>query len=256
MHNEILKIGPVTIHGYGLMIGIGILAAFYMADKRAKAKGLDPDVIFNMGFVSAILGFVSAKLFYVILEIPSIIKSGNIWPALSGNGFIVYGGIIGGVLTAMGYARIKKVPFLKYFDLAAPSIAIAQAFGRIGCLLAGCCYGRETDLPIGIIFSDSDFAPNHVRLLPTQIMSSLGNFVITLVLIWYARKERQAGRVGGLYILLYAVGRFVMEFFRNDYRGSLGPLSTSQVIAILMLIPGVVLFLGKVRSSKSGDEIE
>lgn len=243
MYNEILKIGPVTIYGYGLMIGIGLLAAFFMADKRAKAKGLDPDHIFNMGFISAILGFVGAKLLFLLLDLPVIIQSGNFWAYLTGNGFIVYGGIISGVLTAVVYSRIKKVAFLKYFDLAAPSISVAQAFGRLGCFLAGCCYGRETDLPIGITFRHSNYAPNNVSLIPTQIISSLGNFGITLILILYARKERPAGKVGGLYIILYAVGRFAVEFLRNDYRGSIGPLSTSQFIAVLMLIPGLLLFL-------------
>ena len=234
------------------MIGIGVLAAFLMADKRAKAKGLDADHIFNMGFISAVLGFAGAKLLFVIMELPTVIKSGNFWAALSGNGFIVYGGIIAGVLTAVVYSRVKKVPFLRYFDLAAPSIAIAQAFGRIGCLLAGCCYGRETDLPLGITFRHSSYAPNNVSLIPTQIISSLGNFGITLILILYARKKRPAGKVGGLYLILYAVGRFVVEFLRNDYRGSIGPLSTSQFIALLMLIPGLLLFWQPGVGKKAG----
>ncbi len=242
MYNEILKLGPVTIHGYGLMIGIGVLAAFLMADRRAKSKGLNADLIFNMGIISLILGFVSAKLLFVILDFKAIITSAHPWQALAGTGFVVYGGIIGGVLTALVYCKIKKAVFLEYFDLAAPSIAIAQGFGRVGCLLAGCCYGRETDSPLGIIFHNSDFAPNGVKLVPTQIMSSLGDFAIALILIWYAGKRREAGRVGGLYIILYAIGRFVIEVFRNDFRGSFGPLSTSQLIAIIMLVPGILLY--------------
>lgn len=243
MHNEILKIGPVTIYGYGLMIGLGVLAAFFMADKRTKRKGLDADFIFYLGIVSLIMGFVCAKLLFVILDFKTIINSPQPLQALAGTGFIVYGGIIGGVLTAMVYCRIKKAPFLRYFDLAAPSISIAQGFGRIGCLLAGCCYGRETDSPLGIIFHNSDFAPNGVRLIPTQILSSAGDFLITIILLLFARKERAAGRVGGLYIILYAAGRFIIEYFRNDYRGSFGPLSTSQLIAIIVLIPGILLFI-------------
>ncbi len=242
MYNEILKLGPITIHGYGLMIGLGVLAAFWMVDKRAKNKGLNADIMFNMGIISLILGFVSAKLLFVLLDIKDIITSANPWQALAGTGFVVYGGIIGGVLTALAYSKIKKIEFLRYFDLAAPSISIAQGFGRLGCLLAGCCYGRETDSPLGIIFHNSDFAPNGVKLVPTQIISSVGDFAITLILIWYARKQREAGRVGGLYIILYAIGRFILEYFRNDYRGAFGPLSTSQLIALIMLIPGILLY--------------
>jgi phosphatidylglycerol:prolipoprotein diacylglycerol transferase len=241
VHNELLNIGPFTVTGYGLMIAIGIMSCLIMADRRARKKGLDPDFIFYLGIFSIFIGFVSAKLLFVILAFDDIINSANPWQALSGTGFVVYGGIIGGVLAAMIGCRIKKVSFLPYFDLAAPSIAVAQAFGRIGCFLAGCCYGRETDSPLGIIFHSSDFAPNDVRLIPTQLISSLGNFAIMTILLIFAKKERKPGQVGGLYLIMYAVGRFIIEFFRNDYRGSFGVLSTSQLIAIIMLIPGIWL---------------
>ncbi|MCL2254206.1 MAG: prolipoprotein diacylglyceryl transferase [Lachnospiraceae bacterium] len=244
MYNELLKIGPVTLHGYGLMIGIGIFVCFSMADRRAKKLGLDPDVIFNVGFISVIFGFISSKLFFLMLSLPDIIRNGGFWKALSGNGFIVYGGLTGGVITAIIYLRIKKIPFLPYFDLAAPSMVVAQAIGRLGCFLAGCCYGRETDSRFGIMFQNSSSAPNGVNLIPTQLISSFGDFVIMFVLLWYAKKKPKAGRVGALYIILYAVGRFFVEMLRNDYRGALGVLSTSQLISILMLIPGIWLFVG------------
>lgn len=252
MYNEILKLGPVTIYGYGLMIGIGVLAALMMADKRARRKGMDADLIFSGGVLSLFAGLAGAKLFYVILDWKQIIADENPLQAIvTGNGFVVYGGIITGVLTAMIYFRKKKIAFLPYFDLAAPSIAIAQGFGRLGCLLAGCCYGKETNSVLGIVFRHSAYAPNDVRLVPTQIISSLGNFSIMLILLVFARKEREAGKVGGLYLLLYAVGRFFIEFYRNDNRGFFGPLSSSQMIALVMLVPGVLLFFWPEWKKKS-----
>lgn len=241
---ELFSIGPFVVRGYGFMVAIGVLACFAMANYRAGKYGLNKDVIFDVGFISTIIGFISSKLFYMILSIPEIIRNGNFWRHLTGPGYIVYFGLIGGVLTAVLYMRIKKLPFLPYFDLAAPSMAIAQAIGRLGCLMAGCCYGLPTESRFNIVFQNAAAsAPKGVSLIPTQIISSLGNFLIMFTLLIYARRKPKAGRVGALYIILYAVGRFFVEFIRNDYRGAIGPLSMSQLISIVMLIPGIWLFI-------------
>lgn len=240
MYNEIVEIGPVTIHGYGLMIGIGVLCALLVATKRAKNNDLDANIVYGLGIVALVSGFIGAKLLYCIVEITSLLN--NPMRILSGSGFVVYGGIIGGILAVMIYCKLKRVSFLQYFDLTMPSVALAQGFGRIGCFLAGCCYGSETDCAVGIVFHNSSFAPNGVKLIPTQLFSSAGSFLIAIVLIMYAKKGRNAGKVGALYLILYSIGRFIIEFFRNDYRGSLGVLSTSQVISLIILAIGIVMF--------------
>lgn len=242
MYNDIFSIGPITIHGYGLMIGIGILAAIFLGERRATKQGLSPDMIYNLAFVCLLSGFFGAKLLYCIVEFKTIIE--NPISILTGNGFVVYGGIIGGVLGVILYCRIKKLPFLRYFDLMVPSVALAQGFGRLGCLLAGCCYGRETNSILGITFHNSQFAPNGIKLIPTQILSSGGDFLIAILLIIFARKEKIPGRVGALYFMMYSVGRFIIEIFRNDYRGNIGGLlSTSQFIAILMFAIGCFIWI-------------
>lgn len=240
MFNEIFKIGPVTIHGYGLMIGIGILCALLVADKRAKSKGLNASVIYSLGISALIVGFVCAKLLYCIIDIREFIN--NPMEVLSGNGFVVYGGLIGGLVAAKISCKFKEVSFLQYFDLAAPSIALAQGFGRVGCFLAGCCYGRETVSRIGIVFHNSLFAPNDIALIPTQLFSSAGNFLIAIILLLYSRKEPKTGKTGALYLVLYSAGRFAIEFFRDDYRGNVGILSTSQFISLVVFIVGMALF--------------
>ncbi|MFZ5353138.1 MAG: prolipoprotein diacylglyceryl transferase [Bacillota bacterium] len=245
MYNDILKLGPITIHGYGLMIAIGVAFALLMAVKRAKKYDLDEDIIYGLGIVTLISGVAGAKLLYCIVEIKSIIADPSL--ILSSGGFVIYGGIIGGVAAAILYCRFKKVSFMQYFNLAAPSVALAQGFGRIGCFLAGCCYGRETDSICGIAFHNSPYAPNGVKLIPTQLFSSAGSFLIAAVLIIYARKTSNKGNIGALYLVLYSVGRFIIEFFRNDHRGSIGILSTSQFISIILLIIGIALILLKDR---------
>lgn len=241
MYNDLFSIGPVTIHGYGLMIGIGIVLAFIAGTYLAKKKGIDADELFNLTTMSVIGGFACAKVLFCIVEWDSFVK--NPLGTLGSSGFVVYGGIIGGILLCALYCKIKKLPFWKYFDTVLPAVAIAQGFGRIGCFLAGCCYGRETDSFVGIAFHNSKFAPNDVKLIPTQLFSSAGCFIMAAVLFAYSRKERKDARTGALYLIMYSIGRSVIEYFRNDYRGAIGILSTSQFISIFILIAGIILFV-------------
>ena len=162
---------------------------------------------------------------------------------LGSDGIVVYGGIIGATLIACLYCRIRHIPFFRYFDVVLPSVAIAQGFGRIGCFLAGCCYGKETDSFIGVVFHNSDYAPNNVALYPTQLFSSAGCFLMAALLFLYLKKDRKPGSAGSLYLIMYSIGRSIIEFFRNDYRGEVGVLSTSQFISIFILIIGIVLFI-------------
>lgn len=115
---------------------------------------------------------------------------------IGSEGFVVYGGIIGGILVGWLYCTIKKLKFLTYFDLMMPSIALAQGFGRIGCLLAGCCYGKETTGSLAITFTDSAFAPNHVPLIPTQIYSSILDFAHFFLLLYVAKHKKADGSGG------------------------------------------------------------
>ena len=246
MKNDLFSIGPFTVHGYGLMIAIGVLSAYYMVEYRAKKKQMDWEKVFPLTVWSVLGGFLGSKILYLLTRLPDILAN----PALLGSsikdGFVVYGGIIGGILTAWIYCKCTKWNFWKIFDIAMPAVAMAQGFGRIGCLLAGCCYGIELDPanPIGIVFHNSAYAPNDVALLPTQIISSVLDFLHFFILLYFVKKwKKHDGQVTGLFFMLYSAGRFVLEYFRGDLeRGSVGVLSTSQFIAIFMFVFGAVFF--------------
>lgn len=251
MHNDIITIGKFTIHGYGLMIGIGFAAAYLMTEYRAKKRDMNTDMVYILFFSSLIFGLLGAKVCYYLTILDKILKD----PAfLLEEGFVVYGGIIGGVLAGYIACRIKKENFWKFFDLVAPSIALAQGFGRIGCLLAGCCYGKEAASALSITFQNSDFAPNGVALIPTQIYSSLLDFLNCFVLCLIARHTKKDRVVAGCYLIFYSIGRFILEFFRGDLeRGSIGILSTSQFISIFILAAGLLLLVwasGKLTREK------
>lgn len=242
MYNDIFTIGPITIHGYGLMIGIGVIVALLVGDFRAGRKGLNGELIYGLTITTVVLGFLAAKILYIITEWQDFVK--NPVAFLTGNGFVVFGGIIGGALTIWVYCKCKKMDFLSYLDLMVPSVALAQGFGRIGCFLAGCCYGKETDSFFGITFTHSDFAPNNVKLFPSQLVMSAGDFIIAAILLLYAKKDRSKGKISALYLTLYSAGRFLVEFTRNDDRGFVGALSTSQFIGIFIFIIGAAAFFG------------
>lgn len=257
MKNELLKIGPFTLYGYGLMIGIGILAAYFTAEYRAQKKGLDKEQIFSLTLWCLVGGILGAKLLFIITQIKDIINNPKTLWDMS-NGFVVYGGIIGGILVGYLFCKRKKLDFVKYFDLTMPSIALAQGFGRIGCFLAGCCYGVPTNSHFGIIFPHSGFAPSGVRLVPTQPISSALNFLNFFALIFLAKRLKADGQIAGFYLVFYSVGRFIIEFYRGDLiRGTVGILSTSQFISIFLFIIGIVIVVfSGVREKKKEKECD
>ena len=254
MKNDLFSIGSFTINGYGLIIGIGFLAAYLLCDYRAKKKGLDPDHVFGLAVWVIIIGLGGAKLLYYITTIDDIIRNPKLLLDIA-NGFVVYGGIIGGIFGGYVYCRKNKLDFLKYADLILPAVALAQGFGRIGCFLAGCCYGMETEGAFAVVFRNSAYAPNHVRLLPTQLMSSGLNFLHFFVLLWLSGRVKKDGQVAAVYLILYSMGRFVMEFFRGDLiRGTVGSLTTSQFISLFAAAAGVIMLAAGMRAPKAADK--
>lgn len=242
----LFNIGPIPVHGYGLMIGIGIVAAMILIMTRAKGAGLDGDKAWKIVMWSTIVGFAGGKAMYMLVEHEQLIK--DPLSVIGSSGFVVYGGIIAGLLFCLWYCKRSKVSFLRYIDLFLPGLSVGQGFGRLGCLMAGCCYGREAHVhEWGIIFPHGCLAPAGVELVPTQVYSSIGNFGIAaaLLIVDYAtrKRTRTPGTLLGLYLILYGVGRFIIEMFRNDVRGSIGILSTSQFISIFMVAAAIVIFI-------------
>ena len=257
MRPVLFKIGKLSIPGYGFMIAIGFVAAIIVGEYRAKKKGLDSEAIIDLAIIAILTGFLGAKILYILISFREFLESPGDF--LKTSGFVVYGGIISGVLCCMLYCRIKKLKFLDYFDIVMPEVAIAQGFGRIGCFLAGCCYGRHTDTLWGVVFPADSMAPSGVKLIPTQLISAAGDFIIAAVLIIVAdvlavKLKRGLGKVSGdigcLHVWMYGTGRFLVEYLRDDFRGFIGPFSTSQFISILAVAGAAVLFYVNRRFKK------
>ncbi len=246
MYPILLEIGPVKIFTYGLLVATGFFTAILLASKQGEKEGMDPQVIMDLCFYILLSAIVGARVLYVIVEYKYFVDRPldilKVWKG----GLVFYGGLVLAIVVAMRMAKVKGLPIWKTADILAPSIAIGQAIGRWGCLFAGCCYGAQTDLPWGITFTDpKSLAPLNVSLHPTQIYLSLNAILIFSILVWLRKRKTFDGQIFCMYGILYSIGRFIIEYFRNDDRGYAveGMLSTSQFIGIFALLVSIFMFL-------------
>ena len=242
MHNDILSLGSYTIHGYGLMIGLGVLFGYFDAMHRAKRVGtaVEEKHVLPALLWSILFGLIGAKLLYWLTIAGKIAEDPHAMLENFTSGFVIYGALLGAFAAVSVYSRRHRLNYLPNLDIVFPSVALGQGFGRIGCLLAGCCYGRETSGWFAVTFQDSQFAPNGVPLVPTQLLSSALDFLNYFSLCTIYKRSKRPGTVTACYILFYSVGRFILEFFRGDLqRGAVGALSTSQFISLFVASFGV-----------------
>lgn len=240
------------IYGYGFMIAIGILLAIMLFIKKIKSKGYNEDKAYNMIFISVISGILGGKILYIITDFKYVMENPKIIIENFGYGFVIYGAIIAGILVIYLYCRKERWNALEIFDFVAPAVALAQGFGRIGCLLAGCCYGAITSSSFYLVFPEGSLAPTGIHLHPTQIYSAIFDFTLAIFLLWYQKnKAKVNGEIFSLYLIIYSIGRIIIEFLRNDPRGEVGILTTSQFISIFILISGVIILKQRHRKREN-----
>ncbi len=242
MRVDLVSIGNFTIHTYGLLIAIGVILGVSIAMRRAQYKGLNNEEVLNICIICVVLGFVGAKLLFVFENFQAFLDEPM--SVLGSSGFVVYGGLVFGLFCVFVYCKcIKKLSFLRYIDLIFPSVSFAQAFGRLGCFFAGCCYGKETDAWWGVTFPAGSFAPAGVALIPTQLISSAGDFLICLFLLKFSQSAKKVGDVAAMYLLLYGIGRFSVEFLRQNEQGGFAMFTTAQLFSIVFVVVSLLLFI-------------
>lgn len=247
MHNDLFSIGGLTVHGYGLCIGLGIAAALLLIWRRAEERRLDVKTVNTLVLLILAAGFAGAKIFFLFAHWSEF--RANPPGVLGSEGFVVYGGIVCGLGAAYLYCRKRSLPFLRWADCFVPGVALAQGFGRIGCFLAGCCFGKPTDSIFGVVFPAGSAAPAGVPLWPVQLFSAAGDLLLAGTLLLLEKKRRGDGLLTGAYLLLYSVGRFLIEFLRADPRGAVGIFSTSQFIALFAAAAAAVILLLRKRGT-------
>ncbi len=217
MYPVLLKLGPITIRLYGVMIATAFLIAIYLAKNETRRKGLGSECMIDFASLAIISGILGARLYYVILHIDCFLEHPldivKIWQG----GLAFHGGILGGFLAGIWFTKRRGIPFWKFADAGAPAIILAQAIGRVGCFLNGCCFGKETTLPWAVIFRNpQSMAPVNVPLHPTQLYEIVGNLSIFLLLYRLRMKKMADGSIFLLYAIMYSVLRSGIEFFRAD----------------------------------------
>ena len=246
---KLFSIGPINVYGYGAMIALGVICAMFILWKRAPRIGLNSDQMTGALLLLLITGFLGAKLLYCIAHFADF--KADPLGTLGSEGFVIYGGILVGIAAAYFWSRKKHIAFVDFLDTVFPAVAIAQGFGRIGCFLAGCCYGLPTDSFLGVVFPEGCGAPAGIPLWPVQLFSSGYDFLLGILILVWERKKEKRGRNLLIYLYGYSIGRFVIEYFRNDTRGQVGFLSTSQFISVLVFIFAVVLTVSLRKKAKA-----
>jgi len=254
MYPKLLELGPITLYTYGVLLAAAYLAGLKLAMSRAKTRGLDSTRVLDLGIYIIISALVGAKLLLLVTDFGAYTSNPRELLTLARVGGVFYGGLILAVLVSLWYMRRHRMPLWPTCDAFAPGIALGHAIGRLGCFLAGCCYGRPTDAPWGVIFTDAFTSsyvgtPLHVALHPVQLYESAAEIVILALLLLLERRSRGfAGRTFWTYVLLYGVVRFGLEFFRGDERGAVLGLSTSQFISVVLVVLATAVFLRLRRS--------
>lgn len=250
MFNDWFSIGPLTVHGYGVMIAVGILAASWLATKLCKEYKLDYENIDSFIIFVIVIGYAFSKLTYCLTVFDQFLS--DPLSVLGSGGWVVYGGILGGLLAALIWCKWKKWKFMDYFQVLMPCVSLAQGFGRIGCFFAGCCGGAVTNAWYGIQFPATSLAWNTTqKIIPTQLLSSAGDFLIFAFLMYNLKKGKHPEDTGAWYLILYSVGRFLIEFLRGDLiRGGIGPFSTSQFISLFVVVLGAYMIWNRQRKEE------
>lgn len=243
-----LQFGPFTLHSYGFFVAAGFLLGIGWSMREARARGLNPDLLSDLGFYVILGAIIGARVLY------ALINPGYFWNnpgeiLMFWKGGLVYsGGAILAAITAWAWLRFKKQDPWVWMDTLAPGIGLGEAVGRIGCLAAGCCYGAVCDLPWAMTFFHSEsLAPLHVPLHPTQLYHSLAGLVCFGATVALKTRLRHTGQLMGIFLILFGAFRFVIELFRSDYRGDFGPISVTQLIAMAGIGLGIFIILHRRR---------
>src|SRR6266498_1126835 len=249
MYPRLLELGPITVYTYGVLLAAAYLLGLQLARDRAKNRGLDANRVLDLGIYIIISALLGAKLLLLITDFKSFTADPRELLTLARSGGVFYGGLIVAVVVALWYIRRVGLPLWTTCDVFAPGIALGHVVGRFGCLFAGCCYGKPTTKPWGMTFTDPFAAANvgtplGVPLHPTQLYEAAAEFLILMLLLATERRGKPfPGRTFWLYMLLYAISRFIIEFYRGDDRGTVGMFSTSQFISLVLAPLAIVMLV-------------
>ena len=244
MYPILLDLGFFELRSYGVIVVLSFLAALWLAKKEAARKGLDPALIADFSIYSLIGGILGARLYFIAFSDPLRYLS-KPWEILEvwHGGLGILGALIGGFLAAVWFCRRKRIPLLKFADVLAPAAPLGQALGQFACLANGDAYGRPTDLPWAITYTDPrSLAPLNVPLHPLELYE-MGAYFLVFLIVWLTRKRFRAdGSSFLVYLAAFGAARFMMEFFRGHPAVFAGGIPAAQVAGVALLFAAAVGF--------------
>lgn len=244
MYPVLFELAGFQIRSYGAIVALSFLLALSMSTKEAERKGLDPKLVQDFAFFGLLGGIIGARLYFVLFSAPRYFLE-HPWEifAVWSGGIGIIGSLIGGFLVAVWFCRDRKIPLVKFGDTLGPGIALGQTVGQLACLLNGDSYGRPTDLPWAITYTDPrSMAPLNIPLHPIEIYEMAAYFLIFL-LVWKVRKhQRLDGFTFFTYLAGYGVARFIVDFFRGDPAMFAWGMQAAQVFGAAMILVSLVGF--------------
>jgi phosphatidylglycerol---prolipoprotein diacylglyceryl transferase len=259
MHPVLFHLGSTPIYTYGVLVATGFLLGLYYATRQAPKMGLSPEFVWNLGIYAILIGLVSSKLWLLVSEWDYYATNpGQIFSiATFQSAGTFYGGMFGGIVWVMVYSRLNNAPLLTVLDVSSAPLALGHAIGRIGCFVAGCCYGKPTSLPWGTTFTNPVAAhiagtPLNISLHPTQLYEAAAEFFNFLLLIWLGTRQKFPGQIVGAFFMLYGIERGGMEFLRGDPGRTMmfhDTVSLMQIVSLALVATGAWLWWRGLRSS-------
>jgi len=256
MHPTLVHLGPLPLHSYGFMLALSFFLGILLASRRAPARGISPDVVFDTALVIVFASILGARALYVVFHLEEMSSPLDMIALWSG-GLTMYGGVLAAMAAAFYYLRRRRVRFLAMADVMAPSLGLGLGLTRIGCFLNGCCYGRPTTGPLGVHFPPDSYVTRmfgDAALHPAQLYSSVTGLLILGILLLADRKRGPEGRIFGLYLMLDGVGRFILDFFRSYEANAyiVGGLTVNQIIAVGLVALGVITLVMGAKQPRRG----
>lgn len=256
MHPVAFRIGPLTVHWYGILVALGFLVGLWNAARRAPRAGLPGQAVADLGPWLIMGAVIGARFLYVVSYWREQFAHAPWWEIfmVHHGGLVYYGGLAGATLGALVFLWRRRLPVWRMGDVLAPGIALGYAIGRWGCLMNGCCYGRASDLPWAVRYPpDNPLAPPVYPVHPVQVYDSLLSLGLFVLLTRFFPRRKFEGQVFALYLIGYAISRALVEFFRGDYppehlRWGMTP---GQEVSVLVLLAGISLWFWRARQSVS-----
>ncbi len=257
MHSIAFHVGPLTIYWYGIMAALGFISAVSLLMLNRKHAGLDSEQVTDIAMFSMISAIVGARIFYVV-QFRDVYRDNplNIIRIDQG-GLVFFGGFICATSTLLFYCWRKKLNLLTVLDIFGPALAIGHFFGRIGCFMNGCCYGKPSNLPWAVNFPQGS-APAEAfpgqSIHPVQIYESIFNLMLAGILLLLLKRTRP-GQTAAAYLICYGIGRFTIESLRGDHHQFiLGKFTVSQSIGFFIALAGIAFLIYTIRKSPAAQE--